>query len=131
VNSYKVRLPDHEGYEVYYMTDITGVNETNKYLTPGFNGRCANFELNFYGLLIYYQRATKTARLLPIYHNYYGESEHERHFYIDKDYRITVADQAYSEGDYNSKNPVDIMDGRRYEITMKKTGEFEIKKFEE
>jgi hypothetical protein len=54
-----------------------------------------------------------------------------RHFYIDKDYRITLGNKIYSEGDYDSKNPVDIMNGGRYEITMKKTGEFKIKKFEE
>lgn len=130
VNSYQVRLPDHEGFEVYYMSDIIGINEANKHLTPGFNGRCANFELYFYGLLIYYQRETKTARLLPVYYNYYGESEHVRHFYIDKDYRITLGNEIYSEGDYNSKNPVDVMNGGRYEVMMKKTGEFKVKRFE-
>jgi hypothetical protein len=131
VNSYQVRLPDHEGFEVYYVSDITGINEANKYLTPGFTGRCANFELFFYGLLVCYQRETKTARLLPIFHHYYGESDHMRHFYIDKDYHITLGNMIFSEGDYDSKNPVDIMNGGRYEITMKKTGEFKIKKFEE
>ncbi len=126
VTSYKVRLPDHEGFEVYYMAD----DVTNNSLTPGFKGRCANFGLKFYGLLIFYQQATKTARLLPVYHNYYGESEHERHFYIDKNYRITICNKVYSEGDYDSKNPVEIMDGPRYEVTVKKN-EFVIKRFGE
>lgn len=129
-NGYQVRLPDFEGFEVYYMSDIVGVNEANKHLAPGFTGRCNNFDLSFYGLLIYYQRATKTARLLPIFQNYYGESEHERHFYIDTTYRITLGNKIYSEGDYDSKNPVDVINGGRYEVTMKKTGEFEVKRFE-
>ena len=37
--------------------------------------------------------------------------------------------EIYSEGDYESKNPVDVMNGGRYEITIKKNGEFKIKKF--
>jgi hypothetical protein len=127
VISYKVRLPDHEGFEVYYMAD----DVANKSLAPGFTGRCSNFELKFYGLLIFYQKATKTARLLPVYHNYYGESEHQRHFYIDKDYRITICNKIYSEGDYDSKDPVDKWDGPRYEVTMKMNGEFGVKKFGE
>lgn len=131
VNSYRVRLPDHEGFEVYYMADNTKLGDTTKPLLPGFNERCSNFELYFYGLLIYYQRATKTARVLPIYHNYYGESTHERRFYIDKDYRITLGNEFYSEGDYDSKKPVDVNNGGRYEIVMKKNGEFDIKRFGE
>jgi hypothetical protein len=131
VNGYQVRLPDYEGFEVYYMSDVAGINEANKHLTPGFTGRCDNFDLSFYGLLIYYQRAAKTARLLPVYYNYYGESTHERHFYIDTNYRITLGNTIYSEGDYDSKNPVDVMNGGRYEVTMKKTGEFGVKRFDE
>jgi hypothetical protein len=131
VSRYRVRLPDHEGFEVYYMADIAGINEANKNLTPGFNGRCANFELHFYGLLIFYKSVTKIAHLLPVYYNYFGESEHERHFYIDKNYRITICNKICSEGDYDSKDPVNIMDGPRYEVTMKKSGDFAIKKFEE
>jgi hypothetical protein len=126
--SYQLRLPDHEGFEVYYSADAAGINEANKNLAPGFNGRCPNFELHYYGLLIFYQRTTKTARLLPVYYSYYGESDHKRHFYIDKDYRIMLGNKIYSEGDYESKNPVDIMNGGRYEVMMKKTGEFTIKK---
>ena len=130
VKSYQVRLPDHEGFEVYYSADAAGINEANKNLAPGFNGRCPDFELHYYGLLIFYQRATKTARMLPVYYSYYGESDHERHFYIDKDYHITLSEEIYSEGDYESKNPVDVMNGGRYVVTMKKTGEFAIKRFE-
>lgn len=131
VNSYKVRLPDHEGFEVYYMADNTKLGDTTKPLLPGFNERCSNFELYFYGLLIFYQRETKTARVLPIYHNYYGESTYERRFYIDKNYRITLGNKMFSEGDYESNNPVEVSNGMRYEITMKKNGEFNIKRFEE
>lgn len=129
IKSYQVRLPDHDGFEVYYSADAAGINEANKNLAPGLTGRCNNFDLHYYGLLIFYQRATKTARMLPVYYSYYGESDHERHFYIDKDYRITLSEEIYSEGDYESKNPVDVMNGGRYEVTMKKTGEFKIKKF--
>lgn len=131
VKTYQLRLPDHEGFEVYYLEDIAGINEANKNLSPGFNGRCANFDLHFYGLLIYYQRATKTARLLPVYYNWYGDSEHERHFYIDTNYRVTLAEKIYSEGDFESKNPVDVMNGGSYKVRMKKTGVFEVKKFGE
>jgi hypothetical protein len=127
VTSYKLRLPDHEGFEVYYMAD----DMANNSLTPGFTGRCANFELKFYGVLIFYQKATKTARLLPVYLNYYGESQHERYFAIDKNYRISICNKIFSEGDYDSKNPVEMWDGPRYEVTMKKGGAFEIKKFGE
>lgn len=127
VNSYQVRLPDHEKFEVYYMSDITGINEANKHLTPGFTGRCDNFELSFYGVLIYYQRTTKTARLLPVFYNYYGESEHERRFYIDSNYRITLGEEIYSEGDYESKHPVDVTRGGSYKVMMK-NGVFEVKK---
>ena len=131
VSSYRVRLPDHEGFEVYYMSDNTALGDTSKSFMPGFNSRCSNFELYFYGLLIYYQRATKTARVLPVYHNYYGESTHERRFYIDKDHRIILGNKIYSEGDYDSNTPVDVSNGGRYEITMNKTGVFNIKRFEE
>ncbi len=127
VTSYKVRLPDHEGFEVYYMAD----DMANDSLTPGFTGRCANFELKLYGVLIFYQKATKTARLLPVYLNYYGESQHERNFAIDKNYRISICNKTFSEGDYDSKNPVEMWDGPRYEVTMKKGGAFEIKRFGE
>ncbi|OQP56474.1 hypothetical protein [Niastella populi] len=127
VTSYKLRLPDHEGFEVYYMAD----DMANNNLTPGFTGRCANFELKFYGALIFYQKATKTARLLPVYHNYYNESQHERYFAIDKNYRITICNKIFSEGDYDSKNAVEMWDGPRYEVTMKKSGAFEIKRFGE
>lgn len=130
VNGYQVRLPGYEGFEVYYMSDVAGINEANKHLTPGFTGRCDNFQFSFYGLLIYYKRATKTAHLLPIFQNYYGESDHERHFYIDTNYRITLGNKINSEGDYGSKNPVDVMNGGRYEVTINKTGEFEVKRFE-
>lgn len=130
VKSYQVRLPDHEGFEVYYSADAAGINEANKNLAPGLNGRCDNFDLHYYGLLIFYHRATKTARLLPAYYSYYGESDHERHFYIDTNYRITLGNEIYSEGDYESKNPVDVMSGGRYEVTMKKTGDFNVKRFE-
>ena len=124
VKEYKIRLPDYEGFEVYYMTDD---DEYKKDISDVYKGACGSFYYRLYGILILYERKTEIARLLPVFYDHYSESVKTRHFYIDKNYRILLCNKRYDEGHYTSGSPVDKATGPLYEVKISKSGDFLIK----
>ncbi len=120
ITKYRVRLPDHKGFEVYYMTGDAKID-------PVFPPHCETCEMNYglYGYLIFYERATQTAHLLPAYYSYYIDSQHTRMFYIDSNYRIFLYDEQMTDGDNGDPS---ITGGPVDEVTINSKGEFTIKK---
>ena len=119
IKNFRQRLPDHEGFEVYYATGDAAVDT----LFPEvFKGCEMNYKL--YGYLIFYERATKTAHLLPAFYHWYGESDHAREFYIDSNYRIFMYTEHMYEGE---KGKADIDAGPVCEVTINPKGGFTIK----
>jgi hypothetical protein len=104
---------------VYYATGDATVDSL---FPPQYQSCEMNYKL--YGYLIFYERATKTARLLPAFYHWYGESEHAREFYIDSNYRIFIYNEHMYEGD-NGKADIDA--GPVYEVTINPKGEFTTK----
>ncbi|OQP44779.1 hypothetical protein A4H97_10480 [Niastella yeongjuensis] len=119
IKHYRVRLPDHERFEVYYTTGDAAVDT----LFPQKYSEC---EMNYklYGYLIFYERTTKTAHLLPAFYHWYGESDHSRSFYIDSNYHIFTYEEWMYEGD-NGAADIDV--GPVNEITINSKGVFTIK----
>jgi hypothetical protein len=119
IKKYRIRFPDHNGFEVYYMTGQADVDTL-------FPQRYTTCEMNYrlYGYLIFYERATKTARLLSAFFNYYGESDHSRQFYIDSNYHIFLYSEMMTEGDGGEP---DINGGPVQEVTINSKGKFTIK----
>ena len=124
ITKFNIRLPDYEGFEVYYAT---GDAEHEKAFSEAFKNICENFYYRFYGILILYKKTTKTARLLPVFYNHYSESIHTRYFYIGNDYRILLCNSSFSEGDTELGNPVDKIVGPLYEVKILRNGDFAIK----
>ena len=117
IKKYRIRLPDHKGFEVYYMTGQADVDTL-------FPQRYTTCEMNYrlYGYLIFYEKATKTARLLPAFYDWYGESQHCKGFYIDSNYHIFTYSQMMYEGD----NKADIAGGPVQEVKIDSKGKFTI-----
>ena len=118
LTKYRIRFPDYKGFEVYYMTGQADVDT----LFPQQYKSCEmNYQL--YGYLIFYERATKTARLLPAFYDWFGESVHKKVFYIDSSYRILTYSQMAYEGD----DKADIDGGPLEEVKIDSKGKFTIK----
>ncbi len=125
ITKYRVRLPDRDGYQVYYMTGYTGQDSL---FANTDNYNCRSFNYSLYGFLIFYESTQQLARLLPVYYNYFGdESVQVRQFYIDANYRILLCDKSFGEGDPDGGDPVSRDIGPVYEVKINRNGKLTIK----
>ena len=113
---YKYRLPDHKGFQVYYMTDDS---EKSQNLAEEFGTTC----MTTYGNLIVYDSKTQSAQVLTVYYSFYIDSQQQRYFYIDNDYTIYMADESVSGGEDGADEP---SPGRVYRAVINDTGGFSI-----
>lgn len=113
---YKYRLPDHKGFQVYYMTGDAGKSQD---LAEEFGTTYSTV----YGNLIVYDPKTQSAQVLTVYYSFYIDSQQERFFYIKSDYTIYMADESVSGGEEGADAP---SPGKVYRAVINDTGGFTI-----
>jgi len=118
---YKLRLPDHNGLQVYYMTNDAVNHQGN---ADELREHCSGYAYNYYGNLVVYNPATKTANTSTIFQSKFSDWPHDRLFFIDKDYTIYIADFTPDDGDEGSP----AYHGPSFKVTISGSGQFVINK---
>ena len=117
--SYKCRLPDFKSFQVYY---ISNSRDHSADYTSGFPESCDDFVYDYYGYLGVYDTLTRQLHVVPIYYERYRDSQQQRSFYIDKNYRIFICDTGYAEGEEGAER----MGDQHFEITINDDAGFTI-----
>jgi hypothetical protein len=122
LKKYKLRLPDYKGLHIYYCSDNI---QFTKNFDERFKSNCPEFIFDRYGILAVYNTKKSTANLLHVYYDHYIDAQNSRTFYIDTNYRITICEKHFAEGDIEWTN------GPMYEVEISNTGSFKIHKLKD
>ncbi len=128
ITKFKRRLPDYGKFKIYYMS-----NDLRKFqdFSEDFPKNCTLFTSTVYGMIILYNPEKKSASLLPVYlEGLPSDSQFERVFYINEEYKISVCDVRHSY-DEISEDEVYLESSiqKRFEVSITLDGEFIIKKY--
>ncbi|HTF03844.1 MAG TPA: hypothetical protein VK826_07445 [Bacteroidia bacterium] len=116
----KCRLPDFKSFQVYYISN--GQYAPGDFYTPDFVSYCDEFAYDYYGYLGVYDTLTRQLHVIPIYYERYRDSQQQRSFYIDKNYKIFICDTGYAEGEEGAER----MEDQHFEITINDDAGFTI-----
>lgn len=129
LTKYRYKLPDINGYQCYYWCDYN-LNYDHFGYSESVKNNCGACLMNmFYGYFILYSPQSQDAKILTVYFDTYLDgSDHRRYFYIDKKHNIYLSDfsQEADDGDGSKPSPISI--DFKYNITINKNGDLNIKK---